>query len=321
MKRRYGLDLYYHKRQAFIVYILIGAISAAAVVFLSIFFVRIIRSKILNIDSITSLYDNWDLHTIDGYSKVYGISSEILDSQPYNNTALAFLGYSSFMLAEAETDNTKSMEYLDKAIFNLRTAMRNSRPDSISQIHYMLGKSYFYKDKLSSTSYYADLVVKYLNLALDEGYVSDDIPLLLGLSYAALGETDKSISAFTEALLVRENDILLFNIAKQYIKNGQETVAKQYLVRVIDTSDNEELLIKAHILLAQIDISENNLMEAEQEFLALLSKNDNIADAHYGLGVIYEKNGDSVKARSEWRKCLKLQADHDGALSKMSDFK
>ena len=213
------------------------------------------------------------------------------------------------MLAEAETDNTKSMEYLDKAIFNLRTAMRNSRPDSISQIHYMLGKSYFYKDKLSSTSYYADLVVKYLNLAINEGYVSDDIPLLLGLSYAALGETDKSISAFTEALLVRENDILLFNIAKQY------------LVRVIDTSENEELLIKAHVLLAQIDISENNLSEAEQEFLALLSKNDNIADAHYGLGVIYEKNGDSVKARSEWRKCLKLQADHAGALSKMSDFK
>ena len=141
---------------------------------------------------------------------------------------------------------------------------------------------------------------------------------MLGLSYASLGETDLSIAAFTQALLVRESDTLLFDIAKQYCKNEQHSVAKQYLVRVLETSSNEELLNSSHILLGQIYINEGNYDEAEAEYNYILQKDDNSADAHYGLGVIYEFRGDSIKARAEWRRCLKIQFNHPGALSKMS---
>ena len=264
------------------------------------------------------MYKNWSLHTEDGYKSVYSSASKILDENPYHNAALTFLGYSSFMLAESETDNIKSQELLDKSIFSLRKAMHGCKKDTLPQIQYMLGRAYFYKNKVSAYHYYADLVVKYLLLAVSNGYKSVDIPLLLGLSYASLGETDESIAAFTEALLVRETDTLLFNIAKQYCNSGQESVAKQYLVRVMETSQNEELLDDSHILLGQIYTSEGNFSDAEKEFNSILEKNQNSADAHYGLGVLYEKKGDNIKARSEWRKCLKIQFNHKGALKKMS---
>ena len=57
-----------------------------------------------------------------------------------------------------------------------------------------------------------------------------------------------------------------------------------------------------------------------EEFNKVLAKNENSADAHYGIGVIYEKQGNIVKARSEWRKALKIQVNHPEALQKMSNY-
>ncbi|WP_407399179.1 tetratricopeptide repeat protein [Treponema sp.] len=318
MKGRYGLELYYHRRRVVILGIIASITGLIVISFLSFFLVKVFRDKILNSDSVSSMYSNWDLHNLEGYRNVYNVSLQILETKPYHNNALAFHGYSSFMLAEYETDNQKARALLDEAIFSLRTAMRNCKENSLAQIEYMLGRSYFYKDKISNYHYYSDLVVKYLTDAQERGYKSDDIPLLLGLSYASLGETDRSIASFTEALLVRESDTLLFDIAKQYCKNEQHSVAKQYLVRVLETSSNEELLNSSHILLGQIYINEENYDEAESEYNYILQKDDNSADAHYGLGVIYEIRGDSIKARAEWRKCLKIQFNHPGALKKMS---
>lgn len=318
MKGRYGLELYYHKKRVVVFWVIASLSGLIAISILSFFLVKVFRDKVLNLDSVSSLYKNWDLHTAEGYSSVYETSLQILENKPYHNTALAFHGYSSFMLAESETDNMKSQQLLDEAIFSLRTAKRNCREDVLPQINYMLGRAYFYKGKLSNYHYYSDLVVKYLNLAVDAGYVSDDIPLLLGLSYASLGDTDNSIAAFTEALLVRESDTLLFNIAKQYCNNEQHSVAKQYLVRVFETSENEDLLNKSHILLGQIYINEKNYDDAEAEYNYILQKDENSADAHYGLGLVHELRGDNIKARAEWRKCLKIQFNHPGALKKMA---
>lgn len=317
MKRRYGLESIFYSRRVFILKISLIAAGAIVLFLLCFFLVRLVGNKFFNTDSVSYLYDNWDLRTIEGYSNVYDSSARMLDEDPFHNTALTFHGYSSFMLAESETDPTKSQSYLDEAIVCLRNSLKDCKKDSLAQIQYMLGRSYFYKNKLSSYHYYSDLVIKYLNLALENGYSSDDIPLLLGLSYASIGDTDKSIAAFTEALLVRENDTLLFNIAKQYFNNQQESVAKQYLFRVIETSSNEDLVNSSHILLGQIFTEEGNYDEAEKEFDSILLVHDNNADAHYAKGLLYEKKGDSVKARAEWRKCLKIQSRHAGALKKI----
>ena len=79
------------------------------------------------------------------------------------------------------------------------------------------------------------------------------------------------------------------------------------------------MVIKSENLLGTIYIDQEKYDDAMQEFENVLKKNENSADAHYGIGVIYEKQGNIVKARSEWRKALKIQVNHPGALQKMSE--
>lgn len=291
-----------------------------AVVFSIVFFVyRLAKNRINNSNSVSALYEYWANNDI---QKVYEISDNILDVKPLQNTARTFRGYSAFKLAISEPDDiTQTQFYLDRAINDLRVALQMAKYQTIGQTSYVLGLAYFYKDKATSSHYYADLAVKYFELAEKNGYKSDDIPELLGLSYAELGETQKSLESFTEALRSRENDILLYNIAKQYYKSGINSVAKQYLSRTIELSKDDGILINSHNILGQIYIEEEKYDEAKAEFESILQKNVNSADAHYGLGVLYESQGDMAKARAEWRTCLRLQVNHPGALQKMSEIK
>ena len=170
-------------------------------------------------------------------------------------------------------------------------------------------------------NFYADLTIENLNKALQSGYQADDIYEYLGMSYAALGKTTESIAAFSEALLVRESDNLLVSIAEQYMKNGMYNSSKQYLFRVINSCENDLLVEKSRIMLANIYLEEENYVDAQKEFEEVLKKNENSDDGHYGIGVIYEKQGNLVLARSEWRNALKIRANHQSALKKLSETK
>lgn len=255
------------------------------------------------------------------YQEVYDLTKELLTEKPFHAMALAFNGYSGFYLAVSQTDTIMAQSYLDSAVNALRLAALKTRGNARSQIHYMLGKAYFYKNTLSDYHYYSDLAVKYLALAKAEQYEADDIPELLGLSYATLGMTEKSIAAFTEALLVRESDILLLSIAEQYYKNSQLSAAKAYLHRISTSTSDDTVRLKSKTLLGQIYIDEENYDEAEAEYRSMLEINPNYADAVYGIGVIYEKRGELVKARSEWRKALRLDVNHQGAKLRLTENK
>ena len=254
------------------------------------------------------------------YEKIYKDGKELLQADPFNNTALIYYGYACFYLAVSQTDSSLIQGYLDESIISLRQALYSAREKTIPQIHYMLGKAYFYKNKMAE-NFYADLTIENLNKALQSGYQADDIYEYLGMSYAALGKTTESIAAFSEALLVRESDNLLVSIAEQYMKNGMYNSSKQYLFRVINSCENDLLVEKSRIMLANIYLEEENYVDAQKEFEEVLKKNENSDDGHYGIGVIYEKQGNLVLARSEWRNALKIRANHQGALKKLSETK
>ncbi|HBB15350.1 MAG TPA: hypothetical protein DCZ76_13915 [Treponema sp.] len=305
------------QKNKLVIRILLCLLVIAAITVLSVFAYKFIHSKVHNSNSIAALYDNWEKYD---YQRVYEISTAILADKPLNTTARIFHGYSSFFLAVSQTDNSVTENYLKDAQKSLRIALQNADEDKRGQLEYMLGRTYYYKDTSSNYQYYADLAIKYLLLAQEHGYSSDDISECLGLSYAALGETQKSIEAFGEALLVRESDTLLLAIAEQYYKIGNMANAKAYLFRVRDLTKNEDLILRTSFLLGEIFVEENDLEAAEKEFRSILQKNENSADAHYGLGVLYEKQGDNAKARAQWRRVLRIQPNHEGALKKMSDL-
>ncbi|WP_294429946.1 tetratricopeptide repeat protein [uncultured Treponema sp.] len=301
--------------------------------------VRVFDSKINNGNSIINLKSKWKLinsrskwadlgynDVSEIYKDVYDISAAILYKSPFNTSARTYNGYAAFFLAVSQSDLVQALNYIDESINSLRIALQTAKFSSVAQIEYMLGKAYFYKNFQSSYYYYADLAVDYLLKAKKDGYKpsdpkNDDIPELLGLSYASLGMTMESISAFTEALLVRESDILLLSIAEQYHNVGQDNAAEQYLYRISQDCKDEQVILKSHLLLGNIYLDRGLLEEAEREFNFILEKNENSADAYYGLGVIYENQGDSAKARAEWRKALRVQNNHPLALKKMADLK
>jgi Flp pilus assembly protein TadD len=78
------------------------------------------------------------------------------------------------------------------------------------------------------------------------------------------------------------------------------------------------MILEACENLALIYIEEENFKDALAEYDSILEKNPYNANAYYGRGVVYEKMGDMVKARAEWRNALKVQVNHSGALKKLS---
>jgi tetratricopeptide (TPR) repeat protein len=288
------------------------ALALSALIFTTVFGIRKYQQNRISIKTIKEAWGSYD------YQKVYELCKVFLQDNTYNNTALTYYSYACFFLAQAQTDTQQAQSYLDECINNIRIALYEADKALVPQLQYMLGRAYFYKNTIT-THYYADLAVKYLLLAKENGYKADDIAEYLGLSYASLGMTMESIAAFTEALLVRESDTLLLAIAEQYYKAKELNAAEQYLFRIVKNSDNEDIVIKSQNLLGTIYIEKEDYEAAQAEFDNVLKKNENSADAHYGIGVIYEKQGNIVKARSEWRKALKIQVNHPGALQKMSE--
>lgn len=304
------------KKNRIVPAVMIVFLVIAALVFSLFFAVRIIKNRLSSSATTKALSEKWKEYD---YEEVYDISRQILEEKPFSNTALTYHGYSSFYLAVAQTDTSLSQNYLDESINSIRLALYSAKKNLAPQLEYMLGKAYFYKNTVTSY-YYADLAVKYLASAKEKGYDAKDIPEYLGLSYAALGKPMESIESFTEALLFRESDSLLLSIAEQYYKVGQLSAAKQYLYRIKKESDDVSLVLKSMELLGTIYIDEKNYADAQSEFEGILEKNKNSAAAFYGLGLVYEKQGNLVKARSEWRKALRIQINHPGALSKLSDY-
>ncbi len=274
--------------------------------------------KIHNSPSITMLSDKWKEYD---YQAVYDTSAILLEKKPFNNTILVYRGYAAFYLAVSATESQQAQSYIEESIHCLRLATMGAKKKTLGQIYYMLGKAYFYKNSISSYHYYADSAVEYFSKARECGFKADDIAEYLGLSYAQLGMTMESIAAFSEALLYRESDALLLAIAEQYSKAEQNAAAKQYLFQIIQRSNDDSLVIKSRALLGNTLIKENDFDGAQKEFEAILQKNENSAEAHYGMGLVYESQGDMVKARAEWRKTLRIQVNHTGALEKIQQYK
>ncbi len=302
-------------KRLIVVFIIAVALSAA--VFGAYHFVK---SKLHSESSFFTLRTKW---RDSDYQGVYSVSNAILYERPFNHTALMFHGYAAFFLSAAETDTVRAFELIDEAIINIRQSLLSAKSTNkdIPQLEYMLGKAYFYKDTLSSYGYYADLAVRYLLSAANRGYKADDISELLGLSYAALGMTMESISSFTEALLVRESDILLLSIAEQYFNAGQYPASEQYIRRISEECKDEKIVQKGKLLLGEIYLAEEQLAEAEAVFQSMVDELGNIdeaADAYYGLGRVHEKRGDLIKARNALRKAYAIRKNHPGVLAALS---
>jgi tetratricopeptide (TPR) repeat protein len=94
-------------------------------------------------------------------------------------------------------------------------------------------------------------------------------------------------------------------------RKNKETVFADDVQETVSEYTKEDVLVSK-------EIEEGNYDEALAEYQSILEKNPYNADAYYGIGLVYEKMGDMVRARAEWRNALKVQVNHPGAIKKLS---
>ena len=263
-----------------------------------------------NTPSIKEISEDWKSLS---YNSVYLKSEIILKDDPFNAEALAFRGFSSYYIYISEPEEAGNIAtYLENTIISLRQAMYFIKEKDMGKLSYILGKAYYQKGE-----YYADLALKYLSIAEESNLDFVDLHEFKGMAYLLLGEEEAAISSFTLALKETPSPLLLYILGETYMKISDFQNAKQYFFETISKTKDELLQLKCRYYIGSILFDEGEFEKAKDEFTAILEKDDSSSDAHYGLGLVLEQQGQLVKARSEWRKALKINPSHEKTREKL----
>jgi len=249
------------------------------------------------------------------YEQAYIISKASLQEKPVDYFLLTINGFSAYQMGIAQINSQNTLSFINECIFSLRKALLHREAAKDGRIFYVLGKAYGYKG-----SEYADLSVKYLEMANSLSYKAYDIPEYLGLAYAAYGDYRSSVEAFTQAFVSgkQPSDNLLLSISRSYIEMGEYNMALGYLNRCIDFSADSKSIILSRFMLAEIYKSRDDYDRAEKHYLSIISDFGENAEVHYQLGELYNQKGDTTRARSEWRTTIKQDPAHAKARARLN---
>jgi tetratricopeptide (TPR) repeat protein len=239
------------------------------------------------------------------------LCDESLQLNPLNLRSLIYHGFASYYRAGYESSFENRVPYLNQSVVSLRRALLIANDEMKPQIFFMLGRIYFNKRE-----FYYDLAQRYLEQAVNLGYKGIDTYEYLVLINDEWGNTEKSIEYLGRAYEENKNDIILFHLAKSYNKVNRPDDAKKLLVQILSTSKDRELLKECQFLLGEIDFDRADYKNAEKQYLDILKTDENSAEAHFRLALIFEKTGDYAHYRYELRRTLENDPGHSGARSR-----
>jgi tetratricopeptide (TPR) repeat protein len=249
------------------------------------------------------------------FEQAYKISKNALVEKPVDYFLLTINGFSAYQLGISQINNYSMLSYIDESIRSLRNAMLLKDSKSDGRIYYVLGKAYSYKG-----AEYADLAVKFLEMADNLSYDAQDIPEYLGLAYAACGDYRSSVAAFSQAFAPEKipSDNLLLSIARSYIAMEEYNMALGYLLRCVEDSPDSKSVIIARFLLADVYRTSGDYDSSEKQYLSILNDSGESAEVRYQLGELYTLKGDTTRARAEWRIANRLDPAHAKARARLN---
>jgi tetratricopeptide (TPR) repeat protein len=252
------------------------------------------------------------------YKETFDISGRMLSDVPLDYNMLIMYGFSAYQLALGQITEADKDSYIDACIESLRKAVLVKSSIMDGPIAYVMGKAYF-----SKGPDYAELAVKFLEIAQQTSYSSPDMFECLGLAYAALHQYRSSVQAFSSALNVQEDaelvsDQLLLAFAKSYIELEDFDLATAYLNRCIDASKDYKMVARVRLYLGSIFFKQRNFSASEEQYLIILRDTGENADAHFQLGEIYAEKNDPIRARAEWRKAIRIDPVHAPTRQRLS---
>jgi len=305
-RSRYGRQIYLLKRIRNITAVLLIIFAAAA----SVFFIT--RVKTGGNNEKRELLQVW---SEGDFEQAYKISKNALLEKPVDYFFLTVNGFSAYQLGISQINSYDRLQYIDECIFSLRKAMLEKEASADGRVFYVLGKAYGYKG-----NEYADLAVKYLEMANNLSYEAGDIPEYLGLAYAAYGDYRNSVAAFSLAFNPDKepSDNLLLSIARSYMAMEEYDMAAVYLKRCIDTSQDTKSIVVSRFLLAENFKISGDYDSAEKQYLSIIDETGENAEVHYQLGELYSLKGDTTRARSEWRIAYRQDPSHQRARTRLN---
>ena len=306
-RTRYGRHIYRLK-----------AVRALTVAFFIVFITAVVYFSIFRIRSGTVVNEKRDISRIwnnEEYEQVYEISKNSLADKPIDYFMLTTNGFAAYQIGISQINNQNTLFYLDESIRSLRKALLLKEATTDGRVYYVLGKAYSNKG-----NEYADLAIKFLEAANSMSYEAQDIPEFLGLAYAACGDYRSSVEAFSGAFIPEKQpaDALLLSIARSYIAMKEYGMAIGYLQQCVDNSQDSQTVIISRLLLAEIYILSGDYNSAERQYFNILEASGENAEVHYQLGELYSLQGDTTRARSEWRIAYRQDPTHARARARLN---
>ena len=205
-----------------------------------------------------------------------------------------------------------SADRLSTAIVSLRRALLDSRiAVAEPAAQYALGKAYYHRGY-----FYYDLAVRYLEGSLALGYDGADTYEYLGLAYTELGDP-RGLEYFRHALTRRPSDLLHLKMATMLMDEGDVQGARRNLIEAIDLTDDRAIAQRARYELGAVYRALGELLRAEEQYRAIIAGDERAADAHFYLGEIYSRQGDSERALAQWRAARELDPNHRRAIERL----
>jgi tetratricopeptide (TPR) repeat protein len=246
------------------------------------------------------------------YNIVVHEGAPYLEKKPNNARILRYLGESYYYISSSLTGQEKE-ESINRAILYLRKGIVLSNfDDMLTRSLYILGMSYFKRGPL-----YYELATDYLGRAFAAGYKDEQLYEIMGYCYYRLGVLDEAVTYLKESISVSDKDVVRLFLAHAYKDEGMYESAEKEFSLLVGRSQDNAVLEEAYSALAWIDFEEERYGQAKENLAAVLELNERSADAYYWLGNIYEKDGDMITARKEWRRALSINPKHIGAIEKL----
>ncbi len=238
---------------------------------------------------------------------------------PLDSFYLAFGGLASFYKGSELPEGEERAALMNQTVVLIRKTFVVadkgwSAEIPRAQLEYVLGKANYFKG-----SSYWDETAKWLEASVANHYIADDTWEYLAVAWDGLGDKTKALRYFGQALSVRRTDLLLIAAGKAYIDADQdargESLLLEALARSMDTLTRE----KCRFLLSSVYLGRNEMAKAQYQLAQVLSENPQSTDAHFRLGLLLQKQGDTVGARAEWRRAVAIDPMNLEARQKLTE--
>jgi tetratricopeptide (TPR) repeat protein len=242
-----------------------------------------------------------------------------LQSSPLDSFYVGFAGFSSFYKASELPESEERTALMDQAVVFLRKTLviadKGRKVDfPKAEIEYVLGKAYYFKGHS-----YWDETTKWLEASIQDHYVAEDSYEYLAVSYAGLGNTAKAVTYFEAALAQKRSDLLLVAAGKAYLDAGNDAKAESLLLEALGKSSDVLTREKCRFMLASIYETRTEINKAQEQLELVIQENPQSSDAHYRLGLLIQKQGDTVRARAEWRRAVAIDPTNVEARQKLAE--